>query len=185
MLLVLLGGAPGVGKSSVARRLLVHAATSDRLVQWVEVDALWMHQPWEVTARTISMMRANLRSVLANAEAAGIHTVIVTWVFQNQELRDVVIGLAPAGIEIITAQLTLGTSAWRARWTSDPTRPPIDLFFEDRYAAANSLSADHLLATDNRTVAQIASTVATALGWPSEPPQDDAAVDATPRLPTS
>ena len=48
MRLALVGGAPGIGKTSVARRLLEIAIAGRTLVQWVDVDALWLHQPWRV-----------------------------------------------------------------------------------------------------------------------------------------
>lgn len=83
---ILLGGAPGVGKSATARALLGRAAHGDRLVQWVDVDNLWLHQPWCVSAALRSMLQANLRAVLANADAARVDIVVVTWVFQGPEM---------------------------------------------------------------------------------------------------
>lgn len=83
---ILLGGAPGVGKSATARALLGRAAHGDRLVQRVDVDNLWLHQPWCVSAALRSMLQANLRAVLANADAARVDIVVVTWVFQGPEM---------------------------------------------------------------------------------------------------
>ena len=83
MQLVLLGGAPGVGKSTAAHHLVeeVYRRGRDVLVQWVEVEGLWRHQPWQVNNRTTQLRDENLRAVLANAERADVDVVIVTWVF--------------------------------------------------------------------------------------------------------
>jgi hypothetical protein len=44
-------------------------AGGDPLVQWIDVDALWQHQPWRVDDRTKLMLQRNLQAMLANAEA--------------------------------------------------------------------------------------------------------------------
>ncbi len=56
----MLGGAPGVGKSSVARYLLKLAEDGPGLLQWVDVDALWPHQPWRVDDRMTAMTRPSI-----------------------------------------------------------------------------------------------------------------------------
>ena len=83
MRIVLLGGAPGVGKSTTARELLRGAASGSLLVQWVDVDALWSHQPWRVDEVTTAMLQANLRAVMSHAAAAAVDVLIVTWVFHK------------------------------------------------------------------------------------------------------
>ena len=42
MRVVLLGGAPGIGKTTTAWRLMEFAQAGADLVQWVDVDALWL-----------------------------------------------------------------------------------------------------------------------------------------------
>ena len=145
---VLLGGAPGIGKSAVARELLSAAARGSRLVQWVDVDSLWFHQPWQVTDRTKAMVEANLAAVLANAVRGGVDTVVVTWVFQGSHMHDLVRELAPEGVSFTTVQLVARAATWRARFGGDSTRAEIDAFYETRYAAAQQTEADHRIDTD-------------------------------------
>lgn len=92
--LILLGGAPGAGKSETARELLVIAQAGDDLVQWVDVDTLWLHQPWRVDHAMINMLHANLAAVLANADHAGVTTLILTWVYQDTSYHRLVLNLA-------------------------------------------------------------------------------------------
>ncbi len=164
MRLVLIGGAPGIGKSSVCRSLLGRAAEGSALVQWVDVDALWLHQPWRVDARTRAMVQANLAAVMSNAQRAGIDVLLVTWVFQNEAMHALVARQAPEGVAIETVQLVAEESTWRDRFTSDPARPPIDGFYEGRYADANATPADHRIETDGRDPGEVAALLAEVLG---------------------
>ncbi len=75
---VMLGGAPGIGKSSVAERLLELAQEGPHLVQWVDVDSLWLHQPWRVDERMTTMVQANLRAVAGHASQAGVDVLLIT-----------------------------------------------------------------------------------------------------------
>ncbi|SEE93227.1 hypothetical protein [Jiangella alba] len=167
MRLVLLGGAPGVGKTSVARRLLLrHAAAGTTLVQWVDVDALWWHQPWRVDEHTTGLAKSNLAAVLANAAAAGVEIVVVTWVFQSADLHELVRSLAPSGTPTTTVQLLAGEPGWRQRFTADPDRPPVDDFYLGRYAGAQATPADHRIDTDGRDIAAVAAELAALVGLP-------------------
>jgi len=140
---VLLGGAPGVGKSAVGRALLFKVMLGERLVQWVDVDALWLHQPWRVDDQTKTMVQENLRCVMANAAAGGVDTLVITWVFQGPEMHALVEGLAPTGAEILRVQLVADEAPWRARFEADVERPPLNDFFIDRYRAAQLTPVDH------------------------------------------
>lgn len=66
------------------------------------------------------MLRANLGAVLANPDEAGVDTALVTGVFHSQELRAVVQDLAPSDAVVVTVQLTVAESAWRARVRGGP-----------------------------------------------------------------
>jgi len=163
--LLLLGGAPGVGKSTVAREVLklCRRDTSEHsrdhpLVQWVDVDALWWHQPWHPDETLRAMVRDNLRAVLANSAAAGVDTVVLTWVFQSAQLRDLLVSLAPAGTAVTSAQLVASEESWRQRFAADPERGTVDEFYADRYASAQESagSADLVLDTTSRSAVECA-----------------------------
>lgn len=127
------------------------------MVQWIDVDALWQHQPWRVDDRTKLMLQRNLRALLANADAAGVDVVIVTWVYQSTHFHDLVAGLAPLNSETFTVQLRASDEVWRERFTVHAGRPAIDDFFEHRYLSAQSTPADYIIETDGLEVPQIAS----------------------------
>jgi hypothetical protein len=129
------------------------------LVQWIDVDALWQHQPWRVDDRTKLMLQKNLQAMLANAEAASVDVVIVTWVYQSGELHKLVADLAPLNSEPFTIQLRATAPVWRERFALDAVRPAIDEFYEHRYSAAQSTPADHIIETDGLNVTQIATKI--------------------------
>ena len=166
MRVILLGGAPGIGKSTVARELLVRAQPLvGRLVQWVDVDGLWLHQPWRVDDRMKGMLHRNLAAVLRNAAEAGVDDVVVTWVYQSADLQHLVRGLAPQSSEFVSVQLTAAPAAWRERFAGDPNRPGIDAFFEGRYRDAAQTPADHRVSTDDLNATEVAALVAGHIGW--------------------
>lgn len=157
---VLLGGAAGIGKSTAARALLDVAARGAALVQWVDVDDLWLHQPWRVDDRMRELVQRNLRAVAHHAMDAGVDVLVITWVFQSDEMQDLVRGLLPPQCEVRTIQLLVDEPEWRARFLSDPTRPPINEFFESRYRDAQQTAADLKVKTDGLTPTAIAATLA-------------------------
>ncbi|MFD2473879.1 hypothetical protein [Amycolatopsis silviterrae] len=167
---VLLGGAPGIGKSAVARALLKLAESGPGLVQWADVDALWLHQPWRVDDRMKAMVQANLRAVAANAAEAGVDVLLITWVFQSAEMRQLVTALLPPGTPTISVQLRGNRDTWQQRFAADQARPEIDAFFRARYEAAQTTPADHFVDTDHRDVREVARRVAAAAGLGADPP---------------
>lgn len=167
MRMVLLGGAPGVGKTTVARELLRVAAGGDVLLQWIDVDALWAHQPWRVDEVTINLLHSNLRALLANAAAAGFQLVVITWVYQDSSMLDLLERLAPPGTAICKVQLRVSESTWRQRFAADTTRPAIDDFFRDRYQQAQATEVDYVIETDDLDPGAVAAAVASAIGLSS------------------
>lgn len=165
MRLVLLGGAPGVGKSTAARTVLTHhqgAPGSAPLLQWVDVDALWLHQPWRVDPAMRALVAANLRAVLGNAAVAGVEVALVTWTFHSAELRQVVVEAAPPATGVQWVQLVASEGVWRDRFEADGDRPGVDAFYEGRYLAAQAEAqrADSVVDTSHLAVHQVAAVVA-------------------------
>ncbi|PWJ54955.1 hypothetical protein SAMN06264364_105164 [Quadrisphaera granulorum] len=173
MRLVLLGGAPGIGKNSVARAVLTHHhSTSDGpdpqgdlrqatpLLQWIDVDGLWLHQPWRVDQAMRDLVGANLRALLGNAAAAGVDVVLVTWTFHNNQLRRVVVDAAPEGTGVRTVQLVADQGVWEARFNADPDRPTVDDFYRGRHADAQAMRADVVVDTTAVSIEQAAARVA-------------------------
>jgi predicted kinase len=163
--LVLLGGAPGVGKSTAAHHLLEAVFRSGRelLVQWVEVEALWRHQPWQVNERTTRLRDENLRAVLTNAARANVDVVVVTWVFATAEDHDLVRAAAPDDADVTTVELTATEEEWSKRFASDPLRKPITDIDLQRWARPLGVTPDHVVPTDGLDGAAVGQILAELL----------------------
>ncbi|HLH99984.1 MAG TPA: AAA family ATPase [Acidimicrobiales bacterium] len=164
MRVVLVGGAPGVGKTAMARRLLELAETGRDLVQWVDVDSLWLHQPWRVDERSIAMVEANLRAVAEHAARAGVDVLVITWVFQSAEMHRIVTGLLPPATESVSVQLHARRAVWEQRFAADPERRGINERYEDGYRSAQATPVDHVVDTDGLTPMEVARRVADLVG---------------------
>ena len=155
--LVLLGGPPAVGKSTVAEALLSQFIDNARVrIQWIDVDTLWRHQPWRVDDTTITMLHANLRSMLHNAAIAGIDVVIVSWVFQSPTFHDLVVSLAPDNTAHLRIRLDASQPVWEDRLATRPIGEEHRAFYLQRYTEASLSPADHVIQTDHRPVGDIA-----------------------------
>jgi hypothetical protein len=169
---VMLGGAPGIGKSTVARRLLDLSKNGPNLVQWVDVDHLWLHQSWRVDDRMTAMARANLRAVAGHAAEAEVDILVITWVFQSAEMHHLVNSLLPAASTAVSVQLHAGHDVWRQRFGADPERPGLNEFYQGRYTAAQATQADHVVGTDGLSPIEVARRVAAVIAL-SEPVRPD------------
>jgi hypothetical protein len=163
MRVVLLGGAPGIGKTTTARRLMELAQAGPELVQWVDVDALWFHLPWTVDERWKAMVQANLRAVADHAAQAGVDVLLITWVFPTADVHRIVAGLLPPGSKITSVQLRAGHEAWTRRFTADPERPSLNDNYERGYTACQAVPGDHVVETDGLTPIEVADAVALAI----------------------
>jgi hypothetical protein len=168
---VLLGGAPGIGKTTTARRLMELVQAGPELVQWVDVDALWFHLPWTVDERWKAMVEANIRAVADHAAQAGVDVLLVTWVFPTADVHRIVAGLLPPGSKITSVQLRAGHEVWTRRFTADPERPSLNDDYEKGYRACQAVPGDHVVETDGLTPIEVANAVALAidLSFPSQP----------------
>ena len=160
----MLGGAPGVGKTTAARRLLWLAEEGPDLVQWVDVDALWLHQPWRVDERTRAMVQANLRAVADHAAQAEVDVLVITWVFQSAEMHRLVVSLLPSGATSVSVQLRATGEVWRRRFEDDPERPSLSEFHHVRYTEAQATPSDHVVETDGLAPVEVARRVAAVIG---------------------
>ena len=117
--LIFIGGAPSVGKSTVARRLLVrldHAA-------WLNGDDLWRMHPFIVNQDTTSMVEGNIQSVLGSFVAAGFSYVLFTWVLHDQSIIDKLLnGITDTAFQFSLFTLVCDEETLKSRLTSDALR---------------------------------------------------------------
>ncbi len=117
--LIFIGGAPGVGKSTVARRLLVRL---DHAV-WLNGDDLWRMHPFVVNQATTRMVEANLQLVLGSFVAAGFSYVLFTWVLHDQSIIDRLLnGITDTPFQFSLFTLVCDEETLKSRLTSDTSR---------------------------------------------------------------
>ncbi|HQQ67925.1 MAG TPA: AAA family ATPase [Candidatus Cloacimonadota bacterium] len=78
-LLILIGGAPGTGKSSVASRLYRRLENS----VWLDGDDLWMMNPFRVTEARKAMVLNNAAFVLSSYISESFSYIIFSWVMHE------------------------------------------------------------------------------------------------------
>ncbi|MFC1736384.1 AAA family ATPase [Candidatus Hydrogenedentota bacterium] len=82
--LVFIGGAPGVGKSTIASELLGRVGNS----VWLDGDDLWRMQPFIVNEATKDMVEKNIQFVLRSFLRAEFAYVFFTWVLHDRAIVD-------------------------------------------------------------------------------------------------
>ncbi len=82
--ILIINGAPGIGKTTVAR--LLFARLND--CAYLCGDSVWQINPFEVTERTKTIVEKNIPFVLRSYLEAGYQFVILDWVMHRQEIID-------------------------------------------------------------------------------------------------
>ncbi len=77
MRVIVLSGAPGVGKTTVGRMLVEHCP--DRST-WIDTDMLAAVHPWRADRQFFDLVGANLRAALQNNRRFGIKMVVLSGV---------------------------------------------------------------------------------------------------------
>jgi len=85
MRVVVITGAPGVGKTSVARHLIGFCPPG---TAFLDTDQLADIHPWHIDERFLNIVGANLRACLENFSFANIHTVVVSGVIVQGGIYD-------------------------------------------------------------------------------------------------
>jgi len=77
--LIFMGGAPGVGKTAVARELL---GLLDNCV-WLDADDLWRMNPFVVNEHTKDMIEKSIQYLLNSYIEHGFSYIIFAWVLHS------------------------------------------------------------------------------------------------------
>jgi len=86
-ILILIGGAPGIGKSTVAELLYQHLDNS----VWLDGDDLWRMHPYIVNEDTKSMVLDNIGFVLSSFLRKPFGYVIFSWVMHEPQIVDAIL----------------------------------------------------------------------------------------------
>lgn len=115
--LFLIGGAMGVGKTAVCRRL---KAETDKCV-FLDGDWCWDAHPFQVTAETKAMVLDNIRHLLNNfLRCSAYETIVFCWVMHEQAIIDDILrGLDVTDCRVRAVSLVCDEDTLRARLEKD------------------------------------------------------------------
>ena len=158
--LILLTGAPSIGKSTVARELLGRLNSA----AWLDGDDVWRINPFSVNTLTKALVERNICCILRNYLEAGLSWVILSWVLHRQEIIDrLLFALADVEHECYAFALVADEAALCQRYAEDARRdplsaPPLDRLRQSR--ETNTIQID----TTNKTPQEVAAEVLQHIG---------------------
>ncbi len=111
--LVIINGAPGVGKTTTCREL---QRLLDRSV-WLDGDWCWMANPWIVTEETKRMAEGNMAFLLESfLNCSEYRFVLFSWIFRSDEvLKNILVRLRTTDFVLQKFTLTCHENAFRNR----------------------------------------------------------------------
>ena len=117
--LVFIGGAPGVGKSTVCSEILNRTENA----VWLDGDDLWRMQPFVVNESTKAMVERNIQFVLRSFLKGGFAYVFFTWVLHDQAIiKRLLEALDGEQFQFLMFTLVCDGQTLSARLAQDPGR---------------------------------------------------------------
>ena len=139
--LVFIGGAPGIGKSTVAGLLLKNLENS----VWLDGDDVWRMDPFIVNDKTKSMVEKNICYVLNSFVQAGFSYVLFTWVLHLDVIVDTLLGKMDTS-EYVFKHFTLvcDENTLKQRLSSDVGRTTDDSLAMDRLIQTKAVRGEKI-----------------------------------------
>jgi len=145
--LILIGGAPGVGKSTVARKIFTHL---DNCV-WLDGDNLWRMNPFIVNEKTKQMVERNIHYVLRSFIKEDFSYVLFTWVLHLEStIKRLLSALPRSQFELFHFTLICSEQTLKTRIAYDSSRArDINLALE-RLRETRLLSSSRQIDTEGK-----------------------------------
>ena len=151
--LVFIGGAPGVGKSTVVMELF---AQIDRSV-WLDGDDVWRMHPFVVNDATMHMVERNIQFVLRSFLKTGFSCIFFTWVLHQDSIVERLLqGLEDQQFEFLHFTLVCDEPTLMKRLSADSRRTTNKDLALDRLRQTESVNSTKIC-TVGKTPRQIAS----------------------------
>lgn len=157
--LILIGGAPGIGKSTVARLLMNQLPNS----AWLDGDDVWRMNPFRVDAVTTAMVQHNIAYVLRGFIEAGFSYAILSWVMHRQIIIDQLLdSLQGLSFQALVCTLVCSPAALAERHRGDPARSDISQLALDRLEQSRQLKTLQI-DTDGLSAGEVAARIRAAM----------------------
>jgi len=161
--LIFIGGAPGIGKSTVAGLLIKYLENGI----WLDGDDLWRMNPFLVDENTKAMVEKNISFVLNSFLKEHFSYILFTWVLHSDSIKDTILsGLDQADFDFMHFTLICDEKTLKERLSTDVERTT------DQSLAINRLEqSKHVkslkIDTVNKTPPEIASMLKNQIiSWP-------------------
>jgi chloramphenicol 3-O-phosphotransferase len=168
---LIISGPVGVGKTTVAYEMFDQLAAAAVSHGVVDLDRLAVCWPWDTVNDPFNerLMMANLAAVWSNYSRQGVTRLVVPYVVEDRLTVVVSVRRAVPGADVTICGLVASDDTLRARVAKREsgssaaklTRRSLELSMILRESA----SQDFTVATDGRTVADIAREIIERLGW--------------------
>jgi broad-specificity NMP kinase len=143
--LVIVNGAPGVGKSTVAKLVFPRLSNS----AFLDGDDVWRTNPFEVTEHTKAIVEKNIPFLLRSYLEAGYEYVLLAWVMHRQEIIDLVLAeLSDLDFEVHVFTLVAEESVVQDRWRHRTGREGDSSLVADRLRQSKALESTKIDTTD-------------------------------------
>lgn len=157
--LILINGAPGVGKSTAARLVFARLPNA----AFLDGDDVWQINPFEVTDRTKAIVERNIPFVLRGYLEAGYDYVILAWVMHQQAIIDWLLDqLHDLGTDAHIFTLVAEETTAQARWRESSGQQGTSEVVSDRLRQSLEL-ATMKIDTTHLTPEQVAEAILAAI----------------------
>ena len=117
--LIFIGGAPGIGKSTVAGLLLKDLDNG----VWLDGDDLWRMNPFLVDENTKAMVEKNIVFVLNSFLKEHFSYILFTWILHSDSIKDLILsGLGQADFDFMHFTLICDEKTLKERLSIDVQR---------------------------------------------------------------